>query len=72
MLRLILVVGVLLTALTYPRPAYAYLDATSGSILLQLLLGGVAGMLVVLKLFWRMITGTLGMGKRHDDHELQP
>ncbi|MFQ5739021.1 MAG: hypothetical protein ACE5JX_08390 [Acidobacteriota bacterium] len=34
----------------------AYLDPGSGSMLLQLLLGGVAGAFVLVKLFWRRIT----------------
>jgi hypothetical protein len=33
-------------------PAYAYLDPTTGSILLQGLLAGVAGVVVVLRLYW--------------------
>jgi hypothetical protein len=32
--------------------AHAYLDPGSGSMLLQLLLGGVAGLAVVFKLYW--------------------
>ena len=32
-------------------PAHAYLDPGTGSILLQLLLGGVAGFLVIIKLY---------------------
>ncbi len=34
----------------------AYLDPGSGSLLLQLLLGGVAGAAVFLKLFWQKLT----------------
>jgi len=33
-------------------PAYAYLDPGSGSMLLQLLLGGVAALAVILKFYW--------------------
>lgn len=33
-----------------------YLDPGSGSLLLQLLLGGVAGAAVFLKLFWKKLT----------------
>lgn len=33
-------------------PAHAYLDPGTGSMLLQLLLGGVAGALVVVRLYW--------------------
>jgi hypothetical protein len=36
-------------------PAYAYLDPGTGSILLQMLLGGVAGGLVVIRLYWARI-----------------
>jgi len=32
--------------------AYAYLDPGSGSMLLQLLLGGVAGIAIIFKLYW--------------------
>lgn len=34
---------------------YAYLDPGSGGMLLQLLLGGVAGFLAVLKFYWSSI-----------------
>jgi len=37
------------------RPAYAYLDPASGSMMLQLVLGGLAGAAVTLKLFWRKL-----------------
>ena len=36
-------------------PAYAYLDPGTGSIVLQLLFGGVAGALVIFKLYWHRI-----------------
>lgn len=37
------------------RPAHAYLDPAAGSMILQILLGGIAGLAVFLKLFWRKI-----------------
>ena len=37
-------------------PAYAYLDPGTGSMLLQLMLGGVAGAVVVGKLYMRRAT----------------
>jgi hypothetical protein len=40
----------------------AYLDPGSGSMLIQLLLGGVAGLAVILKLFWRRILDIFGLG----------
>ena len=43
-----------LTAL-WTAPAHAYLDPTTGSILLQGLLAGVAGVTVVLRLYWQRL-----------------
>jgi hypothetical protein len=45
------------------NPAQAYLDPGSGSMLLQLLLGGVAGAVVVLKLYWQRVLHFLGLRK---------
>ena len=36
-------------------PAWAYLDPGTGSMMLQLLLGGVAGAMVVGKLYWQRL-----------------
>lgn len=47
----VLYLVVLLTA----KPAYAYLDPGTGSMILQLLLGGVAGALMVGKLYFGKI-----------------
>ena len=41
-------------------PAYAYLDPGSGSYILQLLLGGIAGLAVVTKLYWNHFLTFLG------------
>jgi hypothetical protein len=37
------------------RAAYAYLDAGTGSMILQVLLGGVAGIALVGKLYWHRL-----------------
>jgi hypothetical protein len=50
-----------------PSPAYAYLDANTGSLLLQLLLGGVAGIALLGKLYWQRLKGFLGLQKPDDD-----
>jgi hypothetical protein len=55
-------VVVLVVCLVVPGSAHAYLDPASGSILLQVLLGGLAGGVVVLKLFWHRIRGFFGGG----------
>lgn len=46
---------VLLVTLAISSPAYAYLDPGTGSMLLQLLLGGVAGLMAIGKLYWMEI-----------------
>ncbi len=47
--------AVFLTALHPGAPAHAYLDPGTGSMMLQLLLGGIAGALMVLRLYWYRI-----------------
>lgn len=44
---------ILLTSLLASSPVYAYLDPGSGSVLLQGLLAGTAGLIAVLKLYWQ-------------------
>jgi hypothetical protein len=41
----------------WTTPAHAYLDPTTGSILLQGLLAGAAGLTVVLRLYWGRVRG---------------
>jgi hypothetical protein len=43
----------------YSTPAHAYIDPGSGSMMLQLLLGGVAGFIVIVKLYWRRVSERL-------------
>lgn len=49
-------------------PAEAYLDFASGSMMLQLILGGVAGLAVAVKLYWHKLRSFFGRKKQeHDD-----
>ncbi len=61
-LTLILAAVVLLGNFAVTAPAYAYLDPGTGSMLLQLLLGGVAGALVIGKLYWARVKSFFGLG----------
>ena len=56
--RALLVLGALV--LLMPVPAHAYLDPASGSMILQLVLGGVAGLAVAVRLLWRRLLRGLG------------
>lgn len=44
----------------------AYLDAGSGSVILQAILGGTAAVAVTVKLYWRRITAFLRPRRRED------
>jgi hypothetical protein len=41
----------------FAEVAFAYLDPGSGSMMLQLLLGGVVGIAAILKLYWNAFAG---------------
>jgi len=45
----------------------AYLDPGSGSMLLQMLLGGIAGVVVSIKMFGKRVFRVLTFWKNHDD-----
>ena len=51
-------------AINLANPAYAYLDPGTGSIILQLLLGGVAGALLVSKLYWHRLKSVFRRGNQ--------
>ncbi len=44
-----------IATLFFTGPAWAYLDPGTGSMMLQLLLGGIAGAMVVGKVYWRRL-----------------
>ena len=54
----------LVLAALLPGPALAYLDPGTGSMMLQVILGGIAAIGVALKLFWYRIIAFLGFGKK--------
>jgi len=54
----------------FAQPIYGYLDPGSGSVVVQLILGGVAGVAVILKLYWRKLVA-LFTSKEGDDQELK-
>ena len=54
--RLVLPVLVSIGLLAVEAPVLAYLDAGTGSMLLQILLGGFAALGVVARLYWHRVT----------------
>ena len=50
----------------------AYLDPGSGSVMLQALLGGVATILVSVKMFGKRVYRALFFWKKHDDEDSKP
>ena len=53
-------------------PAWAYLDPGTGSILLQVIIGGVAGLGIVGKLYWHRLRSFFGLGKKDPQEERPP
>jgi hypothetical protein len=66
---LLLTVG---TVLVLTAPASAYLDPGSGSMLVQMLLGGVAGIAVALRVYWRRLASRFRPTKPKDGHPDSP
>jgi hypothetical protein len=60
-------VALALCALALPGRAHAYLDPASGSILLQVLLGGLAGAGLLIKLYWQRLLRFVGLRRTDDD-----
>lgn len=54
----------LLAALSVTQDAHAYLDPGTGSMILQVVLGGVAGLMVAGKLFWTRILAFFSKNKQ--------
>ena len=61
----------LICVLVAPRPAHAYLDPGTGSLLLQGLIGAIAGGLLMVRLYWaRLRTGVATlMGRRKSSND---
>ena len=59
----------LLFATLLSSTAWAYLDPGSGSMLLQVVLGGVAAVGVVAKLYWHRLKRALGFGAKKQADE---
>ena len=64
-----LVVSTILVVFGFESSAWAYLDPGTGSMVLQLLLGGIAGVVVILKLYWSRFVGLFrGHAREESEH----
>jgi len=61
---ILILVSITVFVLLSGIPAYAYLDPGSGSMLLQLLLGGGAALVVILKLYWNRFASLFRIGEK--------
>ena len=57
---------VLAALVLMPHEAFAYIDPGSGSAILQGVLGALAAVAVVLKLYWHRLLRIFGIGKNSD------
>jgi hypothetical protein len=59
--RMILVALFAIGLMPIASPAHAYLDPGTGSMILQIILGGIAGLLVAGKLYWQRVKDFFGL-----------
>ena len=52
--------------IAFANPAYGYLDPGTGSVILQGVLGALAAIAVILKLYWHRLLRFLGLRKDLD------
>jgi hypothetical protein len=62
----------LLAVLLFATRADAYIDPGAGSLLTQLLFGGLAGLVVVVKLYWRRLLAWIGVAKAAPESTPEP
>lgn len=61
---------ILVLCVIFISEAQAYLDPGTGSMLLQVVLGGIAAVGVAIKLYWHKLRVFLGAGKKEGtEHE---
>ena len=51
------------------RSAFAYIDPGTGTMIFQLLLGGIAGLVIVGKLYWHSLLSFFGRSHQSDSVE---
>ena len=57
---------IFVTATIFTEPAFAYLDPGTGGMLIQIILGGLAGLAVAGKLFWHQLKSFFRFGNSEE------
>ncbi len=70
-MRLLLLTGVIAIVLTGSRPAHAYLDPGSISMLIQGLVAALVGGLVVVRMYWSRLRHLLFRRGKHDQANMR-
>ena len=60
-MRIVVVVVFAFLLIGLTNRAEAYLDPGSGSMVFQLIVGGIAGLILAIKIFWRRILSLFGI-----------
>ena len=73
-MNMTLLLTILLSGLFYSSSAYAYLDPGAGSFILQMLIAGIMGIILTIKLYWDRLIDFLKrcIGKADNDKNNQP
>ncbi len=56
---------VAVVAIVVPAPAHAYLDPGSASMIVQMIIGAIAGVGIAVKVYWHKIKGFFDRDTRH-------
>lgn len=66
--RIIGLVGLTIFAFVlFTRDAHAYIDTSTGSYIIQILLAGLMGIMLTLKVFWKQVKAFFSKDKNTDD-----
>jgi hypothetical protein len=68
MKRFLITVALVWMLFVFVRPAYAYLDPGSGSMILQAVLGIFAAAMVVLRIYWSRLLRFFGLKKKDESN----
>ena len=61
----------LAATLLFASPAHAYLDAGTGTMILQIILGGIAGAAVAGRLYWQRLKAFIGIAADEEATETE-